>query len=102
MRHPRGLLLQEVDGRPVQLLPESLPLRQQLIGKVAVEHDFGRGEQPQDGDAGGDLVHEDHVGLEGGEEDEVEGGQAHSDVGAEGHEAVEKVTREPGTRNCHG
>lgn len=68
---------------------------------MAVEEDLGAGKESENGDADGDLVAEDNVGLQTAEEDEVQGSVEHPDVGAECVAVAQKTPRQPVTGDAH-
>ena len=51
---------------------------EQLVRKVTIEQDSGTAQQLEEGNAGGDLVREDHVGREAAQQHQVQRGVDHS------------------------
>ena len=91
--------LEPVKGPAVQRLQPPALLREQLVREVAVEDDAGAGrEQPQEGDAGAELVDKEAGGGEAaqlvGEEGDVQDQMHLAEDGADDGEAAEERGRD--------
>ncbi len=98
--HAGRLLLQPINGRPVQSLESTASLRQQHVREVTVENDFLAAER-QHWYAGRDLVTEDDVEVELAEEDQVDSSVDHADVRAQSVAATGDAPRQPVSRCRH-